>query len=79
MQAAHTRKQSSGTAKLSVKRTLSSGPVSTHIYGKVITVYNDHKPFVSIYDNSSSKPPTRIEQWAFRFQPYQITIKYQRV
>ena len=37
-----------------------------YMYGKLITVYNDHKPSVSIYENKSSKPPTRIELWSFR-------------
>ena len=41
-----------------------------YIYGKPVTVYTDHKPLVSIYDNASSKPPARIERWALRLQPY---------
>ena len=44
-----------------------------YVYGKPITVYTDHKPLVTIYGNPSSKPPARIERWA-----YQITIKYRR-
>ena len=40
--------------------------VHLYIYGKLITVYNDHKPLVSIYGNPSSKPSARIELWAFR-------------
>ena len=49
-----------------------------YVYGKPITVYTDHKPLVTIYGNPSSKPPGRIEGWALRLQPYQITIKYRR-
>ena len=47
-----------------------------YIYGKLIAVYNDHKPFASIYDNPSSKPPARIDRRGFRLQPYQGKIKY---
>ena len=49
-----------------------------YVYGKPITVYTDQKPLVTIYGNPSSKPPARIERWALRLQPYQITIKYRR-
>ncbi|PFX29727.1 Potassium channel subfamily T member 1 [Stylophora pistillata] len=49
-----------------------------YVYGKPITVYTDHKPLVTIYDNPSSKPSARIERWALRLQPYQITVKYSR-
>ena len=49
-----------------------------YVYGKPITIYTDHKPLVSIYDNPSSKPPARIERWALRLQPYQATVKYRR-
>ena len=28
--------------------------------------------------NLSSKPPARIQRWALRLQPYQITVKYRR-
>ena len=38
-------------------------------YGKLITVYNEDKPLVSIYDKPSSRPPARIERRAFRPQP----------
>ena len=33
---------------------------------------------MSIYSNPSSKPPARVERWALRLQPYQITVKYRR-
>ena len=49
-----------------------------YVYGKPVTIYTDHKPLVSIYDNPSSKPPARIERWALRLQPYQVTVKYRR-
>ena len=49
-----------------------------YVHGKPITVYTDHRPLVTIYGNPSSKPPARIERWALRLQPYQITVKYRR-
>ena len=49
-----------------------------YIYGKPLTVYTDHKPLVSIFGNPSSKPPPRIERWALRLQPYQLTVRYRK-
>ncbi|CAB4005904.1 Transposon Ty3-I Gag-Pol poly, partial [Paramuricea clavata] len=49
-----------------------------YIYGKPVTIYTDHKPLVSIYGNPSSKPPARVERWALRLQPYQLTIRYRK-
>ena len=31
-----------------------------------------------IFGNPSSKPPPRIERWALRLQPYQLTVRYQK-
>ena len=49
-----------------------------YIYGKPVTIYTDHKPLVAIYGNPQSKPPARIERWALRLQPYQITVVYKK-
>lgn len=49
-----------------------------YIYGKPVTIYTDHKPLVAIYGNPSSKPPARIERWALRLQPYQLTVRYRK-
>ena len=49
-----------------------------YIYGKPATVYTDHKPLESIFGNPSSKPPPRIERWALRLQPYQLTVHYRK-
>ena len=49
-----------------------------YVYGNPVTICTDHKALVSIYSNPSSKPPARIERWALRLQPYQITVKYRR-
>ena len=45
-----------------------------YIYGKTVTVNTDHKPLMAIYNNPQSKPPARIERWALRLQPYQVTV-----
>ena len=44
-----------------------------YLYGKPFTLFTDHKPLEIIY-NPKSKPPSRIERWALRLQPYQFTI-----
>ena len=49
-----------------------------YIYGKPLTVYTDHKSLVSIFGNPSSKPPPRIERWALRLQPDQLTVHYRK-
>ena len=49
-----------------------------YIYGKPATVYTGHKPLVSIFANPSSKPPLRIERWALRLHPYQLTVHYRK-
>ena len=49
-----------------------------YIYGKPLTVYTDHKPLVSIFGNPSCNPSPRIERWALRLQPYQLTVRYQK-
>ncbi len=49
-----------------------------YIYGKPVNIYTDHKPFVAIYGNATSKPPARIERWALRLQPYQTTVHYRK-
>ena len=38
----------------------------------------DHKPLVSIFGSPSSEPPPRIERWALRLQPYQLTLRYRK-
>ena len=45
-----------------------------YIYGKTVTVNTDHKPLMAIYNNPQPKPPARIERWALRLQPYQVTV-----
>lgn len=47
-----------------------------YVFGKSVTIYTDHKPLVAMYGNPSAKLPTRIENWALRLQPYDVTVKY---
>ena len=47
-----------------------------YIYGKPLTAYTDHKPLIAIYGNPASQPPARIQRWALRLQPYQLTVRY---
>ena len=49
-----------------------------YVYGKPVEVYTDHKALVAIYENPKSKPPARIERWALRLQPYQLTVRYRK-
>ena len=43
--------------------------------GTVTRIIN---PPVSIFGNPSFKPPPRIERWALRLQPYQLTVHYRK-
>ncbi|KAK3711382.1 hypothetical protein QZH41_003258, partial [Actinostola sp. cb2023] len=47
-----------------------------YCYGKALTVFTDHKPLTSIFNNPLSKPTPRIERWSLRLQPYQPNIVY---
>ena len=49
-----------------------------YAYGKSITVHRDHNALVTIYGKPKSKPSTRIERWALRLQPYQVTVAYRK-
>ena len=49
-----------------------------YVYGKPVVVNTDHKPLVAIYNNLQSKSPARIERWALRLQPYQVTVAYKK-
>ncbi|KAK3749040.1 hypothetical protein QZH41_005695 [Actinostola sp. cb2023] len=47
-----------------------------YCYGKALTVFTDHKPLTSTFNNPLSKPTPRIERWSLRLQPYQPNIVY---
>ena len=49
-----------------------------YIFGAPFTVFTDHKPLTSIFNNSRSQLSARIECWVLRTQPYNITIIYRR-
>ena len=44
-----------------------------YLYGKLFTLYTDHKPLELIYSPKSKLPP-RIERWALRLQPYTFKV-----
>ena len=46
------------------------------VYGKEFKVITDHKPLVSLFNNSSSKPSARIERWLMELQQYRFTVEY---
>ena len=48
-----------------------------YVYGGVFQVATDHKPLLPMFNNSSSKPPLRIERWLMRLQEYEYTLVYQ--
>ena len=49
-----------------------------HIYimGSAVTIYTDHKPFISIFNNPRSNTTVRIKQWTLCLQPYEVPLKY---
>jgi len=44
-----------------------------YLYGKLFTLYTEHKPLELIYSPKSKLPP-RIERWALRLQPYTFKV-----
>lgn len=49
-----------------------------YIFGKHVTVYNDHKPLEDIYKKPLLSTPMRIQRMRLRLQWYDITVKYRR-
>lgn len=49
-----------------------------YIYGHPFTLVTDHKALETIWNNPRSKPPTRIEQWGLRLQPYNFRVEYRK-
>ena len=47
-----------------------------YIFGAPFTVFTDHKPLTSIFNNTRSQLSARIERWVLRTQPYDITVIY---
>ena len=47
-----------------------------YIFGAPFTVFRDHKPLTSIFNNTRSQLSPRIEHWVLRTQPYDMTVIY---
>ena len=47
-----------------------------YIFGASFTVFTDHKPLTSIFNNTRSQLSARIERWVLRTQPYDMTVIY---
>ena len=47
-----------------------------YIFGAPFTVFTDHKPITSIFNNTRSQLSARIECWVLRTQPYDMTVIY---
>ena len=50
-----------------------------YIFGAPFTVFTDHKPLTSIFNNTRSQLSARIECWVLRTQPYDMTVIYSHV
>ena len=50
-----------------------------YAYGSdnVITITTDHKPLIPLFNNTTAKPPLRIERWLLRIQEYHYTVRYE--
>lgn len=49
-----------------------------YIFGKPVTVYNDHKPFEDIYRKSLLSTPIRIQRMRLHLQWYDLTVRYRK-
>ena len=47
-----------------------------YIFGAPFTVFTDHKPLTSIFNNTRSQLSACIERWVLRTQPYDMTVIY---
>ena len=47
-----------------------------YIFGAPFTVFTDHKPLTSIFNNTHSQLSAHIERWVLRTQPYDMTVIY---
>ena len=47
-----------------------------YIFGAPFTVFRDHRPLTSIFNNTRSQLSARIERWVLRTQPYDMTVIY---
>lgn len=49
-----------------------------YIFGKSVTVYNDHKPLEDIFKKSLLATPMRIQRMRLRIQWYDLTVRYRK-
>ncbi|XP_033103314.1 uncharacterized protein K02A2.6-like [Anneissia japonica] len=47
-----------------------------YLFGSKFTVYTDHKPLLSLFNNKNSKPTARIQLWLLRLQQYNFTLNF---
>ncbi|KAK7111487.1 hypothetical protein V1264_011109 [Littorina saxatilis] len=47
-----------------------------YLFGATFTVYTDHKPLVSMFNNPRAQLSARVERWVLRTQPYEMTVQY---
>ena len=47
-----------------------------YIYGKQVSVETDHKPLESLFKETLSKAPQRIQRMMLRFQHYDLKVNY---
>lgn len=49
-----------------------------YIFGKSVTVYNDHKPLEDIFKKSLLSTPMRIQRMRLRIQWYDLSVRYRK-
>ena len=47
-----------------------------YLFGDCFSVYTDHKPLTTIFNNPRANLSARIERWIMRTQPYKMTVHY---
>ena len=48
------------------------------LIGSEFDVITDHKALESIFNNTRSRPPSRIERWMMRLQPFNFKVIYRK-
>ncbi len=49
-----------------------------YVFGKKVTVYNDHKPLESIFKKPLNAAPMRLQRMLLKLQWYDVIVKYQK-
>lgn len=71
-----TEQRYSQTEREALAITWASEYFHVYIFGTEYTVYTDHKPLVTLFNNPRAQLSARIERWIMRVQPYAMTVKY---